>query len=85
MELTWAAELELKAEKKGKLEGKLEGKKEGEKTGRLGLMRRLLTARFGPLSDKIVKKLEAISSPEALDELGEKLLTARSLEELGLS
>lgn len=72
MELTWASEIERR------------GKKEGETTGRLALVRRLLTARFGPLSDQIVQKLEAISSPEALNDLGEKLLTARSLDELGL-
>ena len=73
MEMTWAYELEQ------------QGVRRGRQEGRLGLVRRLLTARFGPLSEQTARRLEALSSSEALDDLGEKLLTARSLEELGLA
>ena len=43
----------------------------------------LLEKRFGRLSAEARARLEALSTPQ-LDELSEKLLDAKSLDELGL-
>lgn len=64
-----------------------EGYEAGEKAGVVGGERRLLSrqlvARFGPLSDAVRDRLGKLPQ-EKLEELAERLLTARSLQELGL-
>ncbi|MGH9461042.1 MAG: Rpn family recombination-promoting nuclease/putative transposase [Vicinamibacteria bacterium] len=45
---------------------------------------RLLTAKFGPLSPEVTAKVKAVSSVAELDAYLERLLAAKSLEELGL-
>ena len=57
----------------GKLEGKLEG--------RADLIIHLLTLRFGPLSEDVLARISA-ASIEELDAIGERLLTAPSLQEV---
>jgi hypothetical protein len=57
-----------------------QGKLEGELKGRADLVVRLLTLRFGTLSDDISARIEK-ASLEELDAIGERLLTAQSLEE----
>ena len=42
-----------------------------------------LDQKFGPLPEKVQEKLQAISTPKRLTRLAEKILTARSLRELG--
>lgn len=72
MELTWSSQIELKAMKKGM------------QAGRQEVVLRQLSKRFGPLPLTAQRRVEAISSADELDDLAENLLTARSLEELGL-
>jgi hypothetical protein len=44
-----------------------------------------LAYQFGPLPERVRQQIEAISSLDRLIELAERLLTARSLEEMGLA
>ena len=55
--------------------------KEGIKQGEIGILQRLMEKKFGPLSSVYVEKLESLSSIELL-EFGERLLDARTLEEI---
>ena len=57
--------------------GQLEGMRE--------LLLQLLTTRFGPLSPEVGEHLAAIDSVAELSLLGQRLLSAGSLEELGLA
>jgi hypothetical protein len=57
-----------------------QGKAEGELRGRAGLITRQLTLRFGPLPPEALSRI-ATASIEELDAIGERLLTARTLEE----
>jgi hypothetical protein len=63
--------------KKAIEEGRVEGRVEGERT----LIRRQIEKRFGALPHWAEKRLLGLSSGE-LEELGLRLLDARSLEEL---
>jgi predicted transposase YdaD len=72
-EMTYFDELEKRGRQKGREEGKRE------------TLLRLLTAKFGPLSEAVVLRVNAIQSGSELDSYLERLLTARSLDELGLS
>jgi hypothetical protein len=65
-----------KARKEGRLEGRLEGQRE--------LLRRLLENRFGPLSPRVSERL-AGSTAEELDRLALRLLSAASVDDLGLN
>lgn len=53
---------------------------EGRAEGRAAMVTRLLNARFGPLSEEVKKQIASRSSDE-LDAIGDRLLTAASLEE----
>jgi hypothetical protein len=56
---------------------------QGMAQGQRELLQELLEQRFGPLSPQVIERLSAWP-PERLRELGKALLTARSLQELGL-
>jgi hypothetical protein len=64
----------------GRLEGKAEGKAEGEHEGRASLITRLLERRFGRLSAGTLARIVAASIDD-LDAIGERLLSAQTLEE----
>jgi predicted transposase/invertase (TIGR01784 family) len=68
VELTYFDELELKGVLKGKRETLL----------------RQLTAKFGPLPEDAVAKIAAVSSASELDTYLDRVLTATSLEEIGV-
>jgi hypothetical protein len=59
--------------------------REALKQGQQRVVLRLLHRRFGDLPTEAEERLRAITDPAALDDLAERLLTATSLEELGLS
>lgn len=61
-------------------QGRVEGKAEGKAEGRAELVARQLTLRFGPLGDDVRDRLSA-ASIEDLDVIGERLLTAQSLQD----
>ncbi len=64
----------------GLAEGKAEGKAEGEIHGRVALLHRQLARRFGALPSVALERLAAASADE-LDAVGERLLTAQSLDD----
>jgi len=74
--------------KRGLEEGREEGRGEGREEGRLLGLRELLAdqlqAKFGPLSDGAQDTLNAFSDAQ-LKRLGQAILNANSLDELGLS
>ncbi|MEM7582717.1 MAG: DUF4351 domain-containing protein [Acidobacteriota bacterium] len=70
---------------KGRSEGLAEGRSEGRSEGAQDLVMQLLVRRFGELSDKTLRRLRAIVSPEELANLAERVYQVDSLEELGLA
>jgi len=56
------------------------GRAEGQAEGRAALLQRLLMQRFGPLPAEAVERLSTATIDE-LDAIGERLLSAESLEE----
>jgi len=61
-------------------QGKVDGKAEGRAEGRTALLTRQLTLRFGTLPSEVAARIAA-ASIEELDAIGERLLTARTLQE----
>ena len=57
---------------------------EGERKALKGVLVRLLEKRFGPVPQRALKKVESLKSVPRLNELVERVVTASSLEELGL-
>jgi len=68
MRMTWAEQL----------------KQEGLEQGFQQALLRQLGVRFGPLSDDVKRRVEAIHSRERLNQIAEQVLVAGSLEEMGL-
>ncbi len=91
--ITWEEKVEARGletglergKREGKKEGKKEGKEEGKEEGMREVLLRLLRNRFPGLTGQTIARVAAIRSPEELGSLAERLLTARSLEELGLA
>jgi len=59
------------------------GMEKGMEKGQRALLRRWLERRFSPLSEEVLQRLDSWPS-ERLPELGDAVLTASSLQELGL-
>jgi hypothetical protein len=66
---------------KGLQEGRDEGLQTGLRTGEIAVLRRLIEKRFGALPRWAAEKLAALSAPE-LEDLSERVLDARSVDEL---
>jgi len=73
MAMTWSEKLEAKGEEKGRTQGAHQ------------LLLRLLGKRFGPLPENVRRRVETITSLDLLTELAERVLSAHSLEEIGLA
>jgi len=61
-----------------------EGQREGQYEGKREFLLRQLERRFGPLSEEIRHRVGEIKSDRRLERLADKILTARSLREMGL-
>jgi len=72
MELTWEEEMI----EKWRLVGLVEGKRE--------TLKHLLTKKFGTIPEKTMARIETLDSFEELNTYLERILTAESLEEMGL-
>jgi hypothetical protein len=57
---------------------------EGIVQGKRETLLRLLTAKFGPLSPDVTKKVQAVSSAAELEAYLDRILKAKSLEDIGL-
>jgi len=62
-------------------EGRQEGRREGRQEGELAVLRRQIEKRFGALPIWASERLVALTVSE-LEELGERVLDAKSVEEL---
>ncbi|GKT11023.1 hypothetical protein DSTSK_43280 [Desulforhabdus sp. TSK] len=71
----------LEGHHEGRLEGRREGKVEGRLEGKCGLLEKILTRRFGPLPDWAKHRLASASS-EQLDQWAERVLEAKSLQDV---
>jgi len=75
-ELTWADKLMEKGREEGHEAGVIDGKRK--------TLLRLLSAKFGELPEEMTRKAEAMSEAD-LDSLLDRILTARSLDEMQFS
>jgi predicted transposase YdaD len=80
MATNWVERLENKYLRQGRKEGREEGRAEGVRK----VLLRQLDLRFGPLPPDVRQSVAAISSVAGLNRLAEKVVTAQSLEEMGL-
>jgi hypothetical protein len=80
VELTWGDRLR----KEGLEQGLEEGIEKGVVQGKRETLKRLLTARFGPLPEQVRGRVDALSSTEELDPYLDRVLTAATLEDIGL-
>ena len=65
--------------------GFLLGFEQGFKQGKRDLLIRQLMAKFGNLPQSVTEQIQGMTTNEELDQLGIRLLTAESLEEMGLN
>ncbi|HEX9723979.1 MAG TPA: Rpn family recombination-promoting nuclease/putative transposase [Vicinamibacteria bacterium] len=73
---TWSDRMLKKGREEGREAGVIEGKRE--------TLLRLLTVKFGPLSPETMAKLNAVPSAAELDAYVERIVAAKSLEDVGL-
>jgi flagellar biosynthesis/type III secretory pathway protein FliH len=69
----------------GLAQGREQGLSQGLAQGQQRTVLRQLRRRFGDVPPEAEERLREITDPAALDDLADRLLTAASLEELGLS
>ncbi|HYX25198.1 MAG TPA: DUF4351 domain-containing protein [Thermoanaerobaculia bacterium] len=81
VKMTWSETLRAEGWEKGRKEGM----EEGAQTGARQMLLLLLGKRFGPLPETVRRRVEAIDSLDLLTRLAERLLSAHSLEEMGLA
>ncbi|HXV64454.1 MAG TPA: DUF4351 domain-containing protein, partial [Vicinamibacteria bacterium] len=61
-----------------------EGREEGLREGKRKTLAQLLTAKFGSLPPETISRIEGLESVDELDRYLERVLTAGSIEEMGL-
>ncbi len=96
MEVTWADKMmekgRVEGREQGREEGRVQGREEGREQGlKVGLVEgkretllRQLTAKFGPVSEKTRSRVQALESVAELDAYLERVLTAESIDDMGL-
>lgn len=92
MEMTWADKIRMEGQEigleEGRREGRQEGQREGREKGRLEGMKSVVLGqierRFGDLPAERRRRIESIDSPAELTRLADRLLVARSVDELGI-
>ena len=68
----------------GRAEGKAEGKAEGESKGKRETLLRQLRRKFGALPPEVEQRIQALTDIPRLDDLLDRILTAGSIEEMGV-
>jgi len=76
----WIEEAEAKASERGLQRGLQQGLQQGKQA----LILRLLRAKFGRLPKSVKERIFGMASEKELEQLGLRILTAKSLEEMGL-
>ena len=84
MEVTWADEIAEEARKEGLEKGLEKGRQAGLMAGKREALLRQLTTKFGPLPEKITSRVQTLDSLDELDVYLDRVLTAKSLEDMGL-
>ena len=85
--ILWSEKIRKEALQEGRKEGRREAREEAQRKMREGMRKVLLqqmTLRFGRLSKKVRSRVEQIDSTQELRKLTRKVLSAKSLEEMGL-
>ena len=80
MEVTWAD----KMMEKGLVKGREQGLKAGVLEGKRETLLRLLAAKFGSVSEENRSRVQALESVDELDAYLERVLTAESIDDMGL-
>ena len=75
---------EVEGLQKGRKEGLREGRREGEVGGLQKAVLNMLRQRFGPVPQAVRERVREISSPSELTKLTRRVMTANSLQEIGL-
>jgi len=79
--IEWGEKIRKEAHK----EARLEGRKEGQILGLRRVLLQQMSLRFGRLPKDVRSRVEQITSTQELEKLTRKILSAKSLEEMGLS
>jgi predicted transposase/invertase (TIGR01784 family) len=75
---------ERKARREGRKEGREEGREEGLLQGTRRMVLRLVERRFGSIPARVQEQINTIASLDELERVADKVLVARSLQELGI-
>jgi flagellar biosynthesis/type III secretory pathway protein FliH len=81
---TIAQDLEERGIQQGMQQGMQQGLERGELRGRQATLIRQLHKRFTNVPDEIVRAIEATQDIERLDDWLERILTARTLRDIGV-
>ncbi len=81
MAMTWSENIAAQGEARGEAKGKAIGEAKGIRE----ILLLQLAERFGPLPEGARRQVEEISSLQRLTQLARRVLTAHSLEEMGLA
>jgi hypothetical protein len=79
--IKWRKQIEKQARKEARLEGRVEGRLEG----RRDMLLKQMTFRFGRLPEEVRSRVQQVTSTKELDRLTRKVLSASSLQDMGLS
>jgi hypothetical protein len=82
--IKWRNQIEQDARRQAREEALLEGRQEGRLEGVRRVLLRQMTRRFGRLPRGVRRQVEQIVSVQELDKLTQKVLAAKSLDEMGL-
>jgi putative YhgA-like transposase len=85
--ILWSEKIRKEALREGRKEGRREAREEARRKIQEGMRKVLLqqmTLRFGRLPEKVRRRVEQINSNQEMQRLTRKVLSAKSLEEMGL-
>jgi flagellar biosynthesis/type III secretory pathway protein FliH len=83
--MTWEDRIRAEGWRDGLEQGRQQGIEQGQERGTRRILLRQLGLRFGPLPEAARRRVEAIDSMETLTQLADRVLVAKSLDELGLA
>lgn len=82
IEVSWGDKLREEGREEGRKEGLKEGLEKGQIYGERKLLLRLMALMFGPLSEELTQRIQAITDVAVLEELSQQVVQAKSLDEL---